>query len=75
MNRVPSRLCIRKIDIVELARATVILLAILMTIIFFAGCQTKKEQADSNSVLREGPSDHEIHGEVGAMYDQGASRH
>jgi hypothetical protein len=35
-----------------------------------SGCADTKQaaQADSNSILREPESDHEVHGEVGAMY-------
>lgn len=35
-----------------------------------SGCADTKQagQADSNSTLREPESDHEVHGEVGAMY-------
>jgi hypothetical protein len=36
----------------------------------FSGCVDTKQaaQADSNSVLRQQESDHEVHGEVGVMY-------
>jgi len=35
-----------------------------------SGCADTKQaaQADSNSVLRQSESDHEVHGEVGVMY-------
>jgi hypothetical protein len=35
-----------------------------------SGCADTKQaaQADSNSVLRQKESDHEVHGEVGVMY-------
>ena len=35
-----------------------------------SGCADTKQaaQEDSNSILREPESDHEVHGEVGAMY-------
>jgi hypothetical protein len=41
-----------------------------------AGCETSKPQAsDANSLIQEPASGHEIHGEIGAMYGQSASRH
>jgi hypothetical protein len=42
-----------------------------------AGCETSKPQAQSeaNSLIQEPASGHEIHGEIGAMYGQSASRH
>jgi hypothetical protein len=76
MNRTRLGFRISKIDIGEMWRASALLLTILMTIAFFTGCETnKKEQAKSNSVLRETPPGHEIHGEVGAMYGASARRH
>jgi hypothetical protein len=61
-----------RIDIPDFLRASSLLLALLMVIAFFVGCETtKKEQADSNSVLREAPRGGEVHGEVGAMYGRG----
>jgi hypothetical protein len=45
-------------------RAFVILIAFWSLL---SGCADTK-QADSNSILRNPESDHEVHGEVGAMY-------
>jgi hypothetical protein len=74
MPRFGSR--INKIDFVDILRACALILVIFMTITFFAGCETaNKQQADSNSMIQKGPSGQEIHGEVGAMYGAGASRH
>ena len=65
----------RKIDMRDMLNAGSILMMILMVIIFFAGCETrKKDHADANSPLREPDTGHEIHGEVGVMYGQGMSR-
>ena len=38
--------------------------------LLLSGCADTKQatQADSNSVLREQESDHEVHGEVGVLY-------
>jgi hypothetical protein len=48
--------------------------SIFLATIFFAGCETtKKDEADTNTVIREPDKSHEIHGEVGAMY--GGSAH
>jgi hypothetical protein len=40
----------------------------------FSGCADTKQatQADSNSVLRQQESDHEVHGEVGVLYGHSA---
>ena len=74
MPRFGSR--INKIDFVDVLRACALILVIFMTITFFAGCETNKEQADSNSVIQKAPSSApEVHGEVGAMYGASASRH
>ncbi len=64
----------RKIDMLDVIRISAVLSFIFMVITFFAACAEKREQADSSSILREGPSGHEVHGEVGAMYGQGISR-
>ena len=50
-----------------LVRAFVILIASWSVL---SGCADTKQaaQADSNSVLRQQENDHEVHGEVGAMY-------
>jgi hypothetical protein len=44
--------------------------------VIFTGCTTSNPQAqsDPNTVIQERPRDHEIHGEIGAMYGQSASR-
>jgi hypothetical protein len=49
------------------ARLLVILIASWS---LFYGCADTKQaaQADSNSVLHQQESDHEVHGEVGVMY-------
>jgi hypothetical protein len=41
------------------------------------GCETSQPQAksDPKALLQEPASDHEIHGEIGAMYGHSASRH
>jgi hypothetical protein len=39
------------------------------------GCANKpKNQADNNSIIQKQPENHEIHGEVGAMYGTGGGR-
>jgi hypothetical protein len=50
-----------------LARAFVIFISVWSLL---SGCADTRQdaQADSHSVLRESDSDHEVHGEVGAMY-------
>ena len=49
-----------------LIRVLVILIAAWSLL---SGCgQKQAAQADSNSILHEPESDHEVHGEVGAMY-------
>jgi hypothetical protein len=76
MNRAGFGFRVSKIDIADVLRASALLLLILMTITFFSGCETSKEQADSSSVIQKGPSSgQEVHGEVGAMYGATASRH
>jgi hypothetical protein len=58
----------KKIEMVNvLARAFVIFIAVWSLL---SGCADTKQaaQADSDSILRESDSDHEVHGEVGAMY-------
>jgi hypothetical protein len=59
---------IKKIEVGKvLAKAFVILIASWSLL---SGCANTKQAAaaDSNSMLREPESDHEVHGEVGAMY-------
>jgi hypothetical protein len=75
MKRARFEFLQRQIGLRDVLSAASILSLILMVIVFFSACETKKEQADSNSILRKGSSDHEIHGEVGAIYGQSASRH
>ncbi len=74
MPRARFGFLVRKIDMVDLLRVGAVLMTMLMVITFFAGCQTRKNDADSNSIIREGPSGREVHGEVGATYGQGTSR-
>ena len=52
-------------------RAFVILIASWSVL---SGCADTKQaaQTDSNSVLRQQESDHEVHGEVGVMYGHSA---
>jgi hypothetical protein len=40
----------------------------------FSGCADTKQasEGDSDSILRKSDSDHEVHGEVGAMYGHNA---
>jgi len=56
----------------------VCLLAVLITSAsLLCGCADKNPaaQTDSKSMIQEPKSDHEIHGEIGAMYGASASRH
>jgi uncharacterized lipoprotein YajG len=81
MNRVPSAFRVTKIDppspsygaasIADSLGVTAILLVILMTVTFFAGCATKSD-TDSNSMIQKQESDHQIHGEAGVMYGRGS---
>ncbi len=64
----------RKIDMLNSLRFYSVVCVIALVIVFFSACATKSDEADSNSIIREGPSGHEVHGEVGAMYGQGTSR-
>jgi hypothetical protein len=55
----------------EIAKVFARLLAILIACsLLLSGCADTKQTSDgdSNSVLRKQESDHEVHGEVGAMY-------
>ena len=65
MNRLTCRLQDRHSKM--LVRAFVILIASWSLL---SGCADTKQaaQADSNSVLRQPESDHEVHGEVGVLY-------
>jgi hypothetical protein len=47
-----------------------LLVALIAFWSLLSGCADTKQaaQADSNSILSEPESDHEVHGEVGAMY-------
>lgn len=60
----------RSFALVEALRGGSVILAILMTIAFFAGCESAKptSQTDPNDVLREPDKGRAIHGEVGAAY-------
>ena len=65
---------IRERDIARMWRPLFFVMAVLYAG-FFTSCETiKKDQADSNAVIREPDKDHEIHGEVGAMYGSSLSR-
>ena len=50
-----------------LARVFVVFISVWSLL---SGCADTKQaaQADSNAVLRQQESDHEVHGEVGVMY-------
>jgi hypothetical protein len=65
MNRLTC--CLQDRHSKMLVRLFVILIASWSLL---SGCADTKQaaQADSNSILREPESDHEVHGEVGAMY-------
>jgi hypothetical protein len=54
-----------------LTRAFVIFISVWSLL---SGCADTKQgaQADSDSILQKPESDHEVHGEVGAMYGHGA---
>jgi hypothetical protein len=47
-----------------------LLVALIASWSLLSGCADTKQaaQADSNTVLRQSESDHEVHGEVGMMY-------
>lgn len=47
-----------------------LLVALIASWSLLSGCADTKQaaQADSNAVLRQQESDHEVHGEVGVMY-------
>jgi hypothetical protein len=47
-----------------------LLVALIASWSLLSSCADTKQatQADSNSVLRQQESDHEVHGEVGVMY-------
>jgi hypothetical protein len=65
---------IRETDIARMWRRLFFVMAVLCAV-FFASCETtKKDQADANAVIREPDKDHEIHGEVGAMYGSNLGR-
>ncbi len=67
-SQVQIDLRMKKIEIGNvLARAVIIFISVWSLL---SGCADTKQaaQADSNSILREPESDHEVHGEVGAMY-------
>jgi hypothetical protein len=51
-----------------------LLVALIASWSLLSGCADTKQagQADSNSVLRQQESDHEVHGEVGVMYGHSA---
>lgn len=76
MNRARPSFGISKIDppspsygaasIADMLRAFALVVTIMMTLIFFAGCVT--EEVDSEGVIRKRETNREIHGEVGASY-------
>jgi hypothetical protein len=70
----PFDFAIRESDIARMWCPRFFLMALLCAG-FFASCETtKKDQADANAVIREPDKDHEIHGEVGAMYGSNLGR-
>lgn len=60
----------RSFVFIEALRGGSVLVAIGMTIAFFAGCENPKSkgQADEKGILREPDNGNKIHGEVGAVY-------
>ena len=48
-----------------------LLVALIASWSLLSGCADTKQatQADSNPMLRKSESDHEVHGEVGVMYE------
>jgi hypothetical protein len=73
MQWMQLRLIFSKIDIAHVLRFGSVLAVILMVIVFFTCCETtRNEQADTNSMIQKTESDHEVHGEVGAMYGASA---
>ncbi|PYK21143.1 MAG: hypothetical protein DME55_00180 [Verrucomicrobia bacterium] len=67
-SRLQVDLRIEKIEMGNvLVREFVILISVWSLL---SGCVDTKQtaQADSNSVLRQSESDHEVHGEVGVLY-------
>jgi hypothetical protein len=63
---------IKKIEMGNvLARAFVIFISVWSLL---SGCADTKQaaEADSNSIFHKSESDHEVHGEVGAMYGHSA---
>jgi hypothetical protein len=65
---------IQETDVARIWRPLFFVMAVLCAG-FFAGCDTtKRDQADANAVIREPDKDHEIHGEVGAMYGSNLGR-
>jgi uncharacterized lipoprotein YajG len=69
MNRLTCRLQNRHSKMVVR-----LLVALIASWSLLSGCADTKQavQADSNSVLRQQESDHEVHGEVGVMYGHSA---
>jgi hypothetical protein len=51
-----------------------LLVALIASWSVLSGCADTKQaaQADSNAVLRQSESDHEVHGEVGVLYGHSA---
>ena len=69
----PFDFAIRETDIARMWRPRLFMAVLCAG--FFASCETtKKDQADANGVIREPDKDHEIHGEVGAMYGSNLGR-
>ena len=69
MNRLTCRLQNRHSKMVVR-----LLVALIASWSLLSGCADTKQavQADSNSVLRQQESDHEVHGEVGVLYGHSA---
>jgi hypothetical protein len=57
-----------RIEIADVLRRCSVALALLMVLVFFAGCATRSDEAGSSGVMREPEQGREIHGEAGASY-------
>jgi len=63
------------LSVIEISRGSSILLGIVVTIVFFFGCETtRNDQADRNTVIRPSDKGSEVHGEVGVMYGNNLGR-
>ena len=69
MNRVRLLFRISKVDIVDALRAGALVVLIVMTITFFAGCVTEEIGPDG-SVIKKRKTNRQTHGEAGAYDDR-----